>query len=395
MSQPVYLVNGARTPIGSFLGHLSSVPAPVLGSAAIKAVLERSGLSGDAINEVIMGCVLPAGQGQAPARQAMLKAGIPNSKGAMTINKVCGSGLKSIMLGCAEIMTGDTDLVVAGGMESMSQAPYYMPKDIRTGVRMGHQTLQDSMLFDGLWDPYNDFHMGVAAELCVEKYHFSREAQDEFATLSYQRSQESIKAGYFKNEIVPVSVPQRKGDPVLVDTDEDPFKSDFSKIGTLRPSFKKDGGTITAGNASSISDGAAALVVASEKAVNQYGLKPMARILGSATFSQDPAWFTTAPVGAIRKVLEKLSLSPEDIDLYEINEAFAVVTLATMTDLNLPVEKVNVRGGAISLGHPIGASGARLMVTLLHALRDRDQKLGLATLCIGGGEAVAMVVERC
>jgi acetyl-CoA C-acetyltransferase len=395
VSKAVYLVNGVRTPIGSFLGKLSTVPAPVLGSIALKEVLNRSGVAPDVVDEVIMGCVLAAAQGQAPARQAMIKAGIPTHVGAMTINKVCGSGLKAVMLARAEILTGDADLVLAGGMESMSQTPYYVPKEIRTGTRMGHQTMLDAMLYDGLWDPYNDFHMGNAAEQCVQKYQFTREAQDEYATRSYQRALDTIESGGFKAEIAPVPVPQRKGDPVMISEDEEPFKSDLAKLSSLRPAFQRDGGTVTAGNASTINDGAAALLVASEEAVQKFNLKPMAKILGTATFSQDPAWFTTAPVGAIQKVLDKLNLSTNDIDLYEINEAFAVVAMAAIHDLNLPIDKVNVRGGAISLGHPIGSSGARLMVTLLHALKDQHKQRGLATLCIGGGEAVAVVVERC
>ena len=394
MSTPIYLVSAARTPIGSFLGQFAALPAHQLGSVAISAVLQRAGLAPELVSEVIMGCVLPAGQGQAPARQAMIKAGIPNSAGAMTINKVCGSGLKAVMLAAAEIQCQDQEIIVAGGMESMSQAPYYQ-KDLRTGARMGHQQLLDGMIYDGLWDPYNDFHMGNAAELCVEKYRFTREAQDDYAKTSYERALGTIQAGLFKEEVAPVSVPQRKGDPLVIDTDEQPFKGDTGKLASLKAAFKKEGGTVTAGNASSINDGAAALIVASETAVKRHNLTPVARIVGSATHSQDPAWFTTAPVGAIQKVLAKLNLTANDIDLFEINEAFAVVVMAAMQELNLPLEKVNVHGGAISLGHPIGASGARTLVTLLHALKERQKRLGLVTLCIGGGEAVAMVVERC
>jgi acetyl-CoA C-acetyltransferase len=394
VSTPIYLVSAARTPIGSFLGQFAALPAHQLGSVAISAVLQRAGLAPELVSEVIMGCVLPAGQGQAPARQAMIKAGIPNSAGAMTINKVCGSGLKAVMLAAAEIQCQDQEIIVAGGMESMSQAPYYQ-KDLRTGARMGHQQLLDGMIYDGLWDPYNDFHMGNAAELCVEKYRFTREAQDDYAKTSYERALGTIQAGLFKEEVAPVSVPQRKGDPLVIDTDEQPFKGDTGKLASLKAAFKKEGGTVTAGNASSINDGAAALIVASETAVKRHNLTPVARIVGSATHSQDPAWFTTAPVGAIQKVLAKLNLTANDIDLFEINEAFAVVVMAAMQELNLPLEKVNVHGGAISLGHPIGASGARTLVTLLHALKERQKRLGLVTLCIGGGEAVAMVVERC
>lgn len=394
MNQPVYIVGAARTPIGSYLGQFGSIPAPALGSVAIKAALDRAGVQPETVNEVIMGCVLPAGQGQAPARQAMIKAGVPTSVGAITINKVCGSGLKSVMMATSEIQTGEADIVVAGGMESMSQAPYYS-KEMRTGSRMGHVNLLDGMIYDGLWDPYNDFHMGNAAEMCVAKYEFTREAQDEFATGSYKRSLESISAGGFKDEIVPVPVPQRKGEPQLVDSDEQPLKGDITKLASLRPAFQKDGGTVTAGNASSLNDGAAAVVVASEAAVKRHQLKPLAKILGSATHSQDPAWYTTAPVGAIQKVLKKLNLSVDDIDLFEVNEAFAVVPMAAIKELGLPPERVNVRGGAISLGHPIGASGARLLVTLIYALKQMNKKRGLVTLCIGGGEAVAVVVECC
>lgn len=387
----VFIVAGARTPIGSFLGSLSSLSASELGATAIQGVLKRSGVKPEAINEVIMGCVLPAGVGQAPARQAARKAGIPDSVGAMTINKVCGSGLKAVMLGSAYIKSGEAEVVLAGGMESMSNAPYYV-KNMRTGSKMGNQELVDSMIADGLWDPYDNVHMGNCAEKCVSKYNFSREAQDEFAATSYTRSQAAIKDGLFKPEIEPVSIPQRKGDPLVVDTDEEPGRGKIDKLKDLRPAFDK-AGSVTAGNASSINDGAAALVLASEKAVKDQGLKPVAKILGYATHSQEPVWFTTAPVGAIEKVLKELSLSVNDIDLFEINEAFAAVTMAAEHDLKIPREKINVRGGAVSLGHPIGASGARILVTLLHALKDTGKKRGLATLCIGGGEAVALVVE--
>ncbi|MBY0402933.1 MAG: thiolase family protein [Cyanobacteria bacterium] len=394
MTESVYLINGARTPIGSFLGQFQSISAPILGSLAIQATLEKSGVAANQINEVIMGCVLPAGQGQAPARQAMIKAGIPTHVGATTINKVCGSGLKAVMYAANQVRCEQSDFIVAGGMESMSQAPFYQ-KEIRSGNKMGHVSLLDGMILDGLWDPYNNFHMGNAAEMCVQKYQFSREAQDEYASQSYKRALDTLSASGFKEEIVAVPVPQRKGDPLLVDGDEQPLKGDISKLSTLRPAFQKEGGTITAGNASSINDGAAAVLVASESAVKAHHLNPMAKILGYATFSQDPAWFTTAPVGAIQKVLKNLNLSLDDIDLFEINEAFAVVVMAAQEELKIPLEKINVRGGAIALGHPIGASGARILVTLLHSLKHLDKKLGLATLCIGGGEAVAMVVERC
>ena len=389
--EPVYIVAGARTPIGSFLGSLSALSASELGSVALQGVLKRSGVEAGAVNEVIMGCVLPAAVGQAPARQAMRKAGIPDNVGAMTINKVCGSGLKAVMIGSGYIKAGEADLVLAGGMESMSNAPYYV-RGMRGGVKMGNQELLDSMIFDGLWDPYDNVHMGNCAEKCVAKYHFTREDQDAFAATSYQRSQDAVKKGLFKTEIEPVAIPQRKGDPVMVDTDEEPGRGKIDKLKELRPAFDKNG-SVTAGNASSINDGAAALLLASEKAVKQHGLKPVAKIVGYATHSQEPVWFTTAPIVAIKKVLEQTGLNKDDIDFYEINEAFAAVTMAAEKDLGLSRDKVNVRGGAVSLGHPIGASGARLLVTLLQTLKDEKKKRGLVSLCIGGGEAVALVVE--
>lgn len=387
----VFIVSGARTPIGSFLGELSGLTAPDLGSVAIQGVLKRSGLPQDAIDEVIMGCVLSAGIGQAPARQALRKAGLPDSTGALTINKVCGSGMKAVMLAASEIKAGDYDVVIAGGMESMSQVPFYA-KGMRTGVKMGNQSLLDGMIYDGLWDPYNDIHMGNCAEQCVTKYEFTREAQDAFAQQSYERARKAVESGVFQAEIEPVAVPQRKGEPKLVTQDEEPFKGDPAKLGGLRPAFEKTG-SITAGNASTINDGAAALLLASADAVARHNLKPMARILGSATHSQDPMWFTTAPVYAIEKVLQKLNLAIADIDLFEVNEAFAAVAMAALQSLNIPSDKLNIHGGAVALGHPIGCSGARLLVTLLHALKARGQKRGLASLCIGGGEATAMVVE--
>lgn len=387
----IYIVEGARTPIGSFLGSLASMTAPDLGSVAIQGVLKRSGIPPEAIDEVILGCVLPAAIGQAPARQAMRKAGIPDMAGALTINKVCGSGMKAVMLAAAEILAGDYELIIAGGMESMSQAPYYV-KGMRQGAKMGNQQLIDGMIHDGLWDPYSDLHMGSCAEQCATQYMLTREAQDFYAKQSYERAREAISSGAFKREIEPVSIPQKKGDPVLIDSDEEPLKGDPEKLAGLRAAFDK-AGTITAGNASSINDGAAALLLASADAVQKYSLKPVAKILGSATHSQDPAWFTTAPIGAINKVLGKLKMQVGDIDLFEVNEAFAAVALVTQQDLNIPMEKLNVRGGAVALGHPIGASGARLLVTLIHALQDLGKRRGLASLCIGGGEATAMVVE--
>jgi acetyl-CoA C-acetyltransferase len=389
----VYIVNGARTPIGSFLGTLSDIPAPDLGAAAIKATMERASLAPEMVNEVYMGCVVTAGVGQAPARQAMIKAGLPTFIGATTVGKVCGSGMKAVMLGRNEIMTGEANVVIAGGMESMSQAPHLL-KTLRKGKKMGHQELLDAMILDGLWDPYNDIHMGNCAEQCVTQYQFTREEQDEFARTSYKRSLESIDKGYFHDEIVPVPVPTRKkGESVLVSTDEEPGRVDVSKMETLSPAFEKTG-SITAGNASSINDGAAALALASEAAVKKHGLKPMARIVASSTHSQDPVWFTTAPVYAMQKALDKAGMKADDIDLWEINEAFAAVVLAAVRELKLDVSKINVRGGAISLGHPIGASGSRILVTLLYALQSLNKRYGMASLCIGGGEATAMIVEN-
>jgi acetyl-CoA C-acetyltransferase len=386
------ILSAARTPIGSFLGSLSAIPAPRLGAVAIKAVLERAGITGDKVNQVIMGNVLSAGEGQAPARQASIFAGIPHAAGATTINKVCGSGMQSINLAKNAILSGESECVVAGGMENMSLTPYLI-QDARTGFRMGEKKMIDSMVHDGLWDVYNNFHMGNAAELCVKEYHFTREEQDRFAKQSFERAQAAIKSGSFKKEIAPVSVPQRKGDALLVDTDEGPAKVDFAKMATLKPVFEKDG-TVTAANASTINDGAAALVVASEDFAKRNGIKPLARIISCAIHSQAPEWFTTAPVEAVKKALAKANMKPSDIDLWEVNEAFAMVALAAIKGLEIPEEKLNVNGGAISLGHPIGASGARVVVTLLHALEQRGLKRGLATLCIGGGEGIAMIVER-
>lgn len=387
----IFIVDGARTPIGSFMGELSAVPAPELGATAIRGVLKRTGVDPAAIDEVIMGCVLPAGVGQAPARQAMRKAGIPDATGALTLNKVCGSGMKAVMVARSEIAAGDYELVIAGGMESMSLAPHYV-KSLRAGAKMGHQQLLDGMIYDGLWDPYDDLHMGNCAEQCVAKYNLSREEQDAFARRSYERARQAVGSGAFKAEIEPVSIPQRKGDPKVVDTDEEPFKGDPDKLGGLRPAFEKTG-TITAGNASTINDGAAALLLASQAAVQKHGLKPRARIVASATHSQEPVWFTTAPVGAMQKVLARAGMTVADIDLFEVNEAFAAVAMVAQRELDIPDHKFNVRGGAVAIGHPIGASGARLLVTLMQALADAGQKRGLASLCIGGGEAVAMIIE--
>ena len=389
---PVYIVSAARTPIGAFLGSLASVTAPNLGAAAIQGALSRAKLAPELIEEVFMGNVLSAGIGQAPARQALKYAGLPDTVPATTVSKVCGSGLQAVVFGAKTIALGDADLVVAGGMESMSNVPYYAP-GARSGLRMGNATLIDGMIHDGLWDPYSNQHMGSCGDLCAKEYKFSREAQDEFAKESFRRALAAQKEGLFDAEIEAVKVPQRKGDPILVKLDEGPAKGDPSKLGSLKPAFTKDG-TITAANASSINDGASALVLASEKAVKQHGLTPLARISGYANAAQAPEWFTTAPAKAIEAVNRKLGLKNDQIDLYEINEAFAVVALACAQIGGLDLHKVNVRGGAVALGHPIGASGARILTTLVHAMKDRNAKRGLATLCIGGGEAIALVVER-
>jgi len=388
---PVYIVSAARTPIGSYLGTLAGVSAPRLGATAIRAAIERSGLTADDIGEVFMGNVLSAGIGQAPARQAAIYGGIPAQVPATTVSKVCGSGLQAVVFGAKTILLGDAQVVIAGGMESMSNVPYYL-REARTGYRMGDGKIVDGMIFDGLWDPYNDFHMGNAGELCATEYGLSRDAQDAFAEESYRRALDATQSGKFSAEIAAVSVPQRKGDPLPVSTDEEPGRGDPSKFGKLKPAFSKDG-TITAANASSINDGAAALVLASEQIVKERKLTPLARIVGYGGAAQAPEWFTTAPAAAIAVTLNKLGLSPNDIDLWEINEAFACVPMVCAKLAGLDLERVNVRGGAVALGHPIGASGARILTTLLYALRDRKVRRGLATLCIGGGEAVAVVVE--
>ncbi len=391
-SQSVYIVGAARTPIGSYLGSLSSCKAPELGSVSIQAALSRAGVAPDQVGEVYMGNVLSAGIGQAPARQAALGAGLPNTVPCTTVSKVCGSGLAAVVLGSRSIAVGANDVVVTGGMEAMSQVPYYLSK-ARTGYRMGNDTLIDGMIHDGLWDPYNDFHMGQAGELCAAEYGLTREAQDAFARQSYERALAAQKNGAFSQEIIPVAVAQRKGPPIAVDQDEEPGRGALDKFASLRPAFKRDG-TITAANASSINDGAAALVLSSEQAIEARGLKPLARIVGDGVAAQAPEWFTTAPAKAIDLTLSKLGLKVGDIDLWEINEAFSCVTMACSQLAGIDPEKVNVHGGAVALGHPIGASGARILTTLLYALSARGLKRGLATLCIGGGEAVAVVVER-
>lgn len=386
-----YIVSAARTPIGAFMGSLTDCTAPKLGSIAIKAAVERAALAPDMISEVIMGNVLTAAVGQAPARQASIGAGLPTSVPCMTINKVCGSGLKSVMLADQAIRCGDAEVVVAGGQESMTNAPYALPK-ARGGYKYGNGEIIDTLLHDGLWDVYNKYAMGVAAELCATECNITRDMQDAFTIESYKKALAAQQSGAFAAEIVPVILAGRKGD-VVVDTDEEPAKGNFEKIPTLKPAFTKDG-TVTAANASSIDDGAAAVVVASELALITHNLEPMARIVAQASFAQDPAWFTTAPIDAIRKVVAKAGLTVNDIDLFEINEAFAVVALAAQDKLGLDPAKLNVHGGAVALGHPIGASGARLLTTLLYALKRHQKKYGLVTLCIGGGEASAMIIER-
>jgi acetyl-CoA C-acetyltransferase len=387
-----YIVGAARTPIGSFGGALAGLAAPELGARALAAAVERAGVSPEAVEHVFMGNVLAAGLGQAPARQAGLGAGIPPTHGALTLNKVCGSGLMAVMLAAQAIRLGEAEVIAAGGMESMSRAPYLLPR-VRQGYRLGHAPVLDAMIHDGLWDPYHDFHMGSAAERCAREQSISREAQDAFAAESYRRAQGSIADGRFRGEIVPVAVPGRGGAPAAVDTDEEPARVDFARIGALRPSFEA-GGTITAANASTLADGAAAVVVASEDAVRRHRLAPRARVVAACAAGRPPAEFPIAPVDAVRKVLARAGLGVGDIDLFEVNEAFAVVALAAIRALDLDPARVNVHGGAIALGHPIGASGARVLVTLLAALEQRGLRRGLATLCLGGGEAVAMVVER-
>jgi len=386
----VVIVSAKRTPIGAFLGALSPLSAVQLGSAAIKAALEAGGVAATDIQEVIMGCVLPANLGQAPARQAALGAGIPIGVPATTINKMCGSGLKAVMLAADQIRAGGASIVLAGGLESMSNAPYLLPK-ARTGYRMGDGQVIDHMMKDGLQSPFDGKAMGCFADATASRYNFSRAQQDAFATESVRRAMQALQAGEFDVEVTPVTVKGRKGETVVA-RDETPGTCDVSKIATMKPAFNKDG-TVTAASSSSISDGAAALVVMSAAAAAERGLKPLARILAYASNAHEPEWFTTAPVGAIRKVLTQLNWKPHDADLYEVNEAFAVVTMAAMRDIDIDPARVNVNGGACALGHPIGATGARILTTLIHALRRRGGRRGIAALCIGGGEAVAMAVE--
>jgi acetyl-CoA C-acetyltransferase len=390
MAEDIFIVAARRTPIGAFQGALSGATAPQLGAAAVRAAVSDSRVSGDQIDEVILGCVLPAGLGQAPARQASIGAGLPHSVPVTTINKVCGSGMRSAMIGCDAIRAGSARIVVAGGFESMTNAPYLLPK-ARQGYRMGHGEILDHMFYDGLQNPYDGQMMGHFADATASKYQFTRADQDDYAAESVRRAQAACNSGAFSAEIAPVTVKGRKGDQ-LVERDEPPFNCDISKIPNLKPAFSKDG-TVTAASSSSIADGAAALVLMSESAARASGATPLARVVAYASHAHAPEWFTTAPAGAIRRVLERAGWSAADVDLYEINEAFAVVTMAAMRDVGLAHARVNVNGGACALGHPIGATGARIMTTLVHALKARGLKRGVASLCIGGGEATAIAIE--
>jgi len=390
-NDPIVIAGAARTPIGGLLGDFTTLSASELGAVAIKAALERAGVEAGNVDKVIMGCVLPAGQGQAPARQAALTAGVPTATGCTTVNKMCGSAMEAAMLAHDALIAGSSEIIVAGGMESMSNAPYLLPK-ARAGMRMGHGTVYDHMFLDGLEDAYEKGRlMGAFAEQCAERFAFTREAQDEFALRSLSRARAATEDGSFSWEIAPVTVSERKGD-VVIARDEQPEKANPEKIRTLKPAFRKDG-TVTAANSSSISDGAAALVLMRRSLAERKGLSPLAVILDHATHAQEPGWFTTAPVSAMEKLFRKVGWKAQDVDLYEINEAFAVVTMAAMKEHGLPADRVNVHGGACALGHPIGASGARIVVTLLGALRKLGRKRGVASLCIGGGEATALAIE--
>jgi acetyl-CoA C-acetyltransferase len=392
MNQEVVIVSAVRTAIGNFNGSLKNVSAVELGAAVIKGALEKAGVKPEQVDEVIMGNVLQAGIGQNPARQSQIQAGIPETSSSLTINKVCGSGMKAVHLAMQAILTGDAEIVVAGGMESMSQAPYLL-KNARDGFKMGDQKLIDSMINDGLWCAFNDYHMGITAENVAEKYEVTREQQDEFSAWSQQKAVQAIEDGKFKDEIIPVVIPQRKGDPIVFDTDEFPKKgSTAEKLAKLRPAFKKDG-TVTAGNASGINDGAAALVVMSKQKAEELGLEPLVTIKATANAGVDPSIMGIGPVPAVKKALEKAAISLEDIELIEANEAFASQALAVGKELGFKNEILNVNGGAVALGHPIGASGARILVTLIHEMKRRNAKKGLATLCIGGGQGVATIVE--
>ncbi|HET8552172.1 MAG TPA: acetyl-CoA C-acyltransferase [Gammaproteobacteria bacterium] len=388
---PIVVVSARRTPIGAFQGVLAPLSTTEIAAEAIKAALADSKVAGEDVGEVLMGCVLPAGLGQAPARQAALKAGLPISTGATTLNKVCGSGMKAIMFGHDMIAAGSAEVIVAGGMESMSNAPYLLPK-ARQGYRMGHQRVLDHMFYDGLQNPADGEMMGNFGELCADKYGFTREDQDEFAIESTKRARAANENGAFDDEITPVTVKTRKSEDT-VDKDEEPFKLDIAKIPKLKPAFRREGGTVTAASSSSISDGAAAVVLMRASEAEKRGLTPLARIVAHGGFAHEPEWFTTAPIGAVKKLQDKLGWAPDNVDLYEINEAFAAVAMAAMHDLKLDRDQLNVNGGACALGHPIGCSGARILVTLIHALRARGGKRGIASLCLGGGEATAIAVE--
>ena len=386
------IVSAVRTPMGGFNGIFSSVPATKLGSVAIAGALQRVRVSPESVDGVYMGCVLSAGLGQAPARQASIGAGIPQSVGAVTVNKVCGSSIQTVIMASHAVALGEAKIVVAGGMENMTRAPYLL-ENARQGYKLGHKELVDSLIKDGLWDVYNNFHMGDGGELCASKYQLTRQQVDDFALESYRRARESLASGTFKREIVPVEVPQRKGPPVMVSDDEEPTRADLRKMRDLKPAFQEDG-ILTVGNSPSCNDGAAALIVMAEGEAARLGLTPMARIVGYAGAALAPEWFTIAPIEAIKRVLKTTGLTIGDIDLFEINEAFSAVSLAINRELGLDDKKVNVNGGAVALGHPIGATGARILTTLLHAMEARGARRGLASLCIGGGEALAMIVER-
>ena len=388
----VVILSAARTPIGRFMGGLAPVPAPRLGSVAIAEAVRRAQVPPQRVDEVYMGNILSAGLGQAPARQASLYAGLPNTVPATTLNKMCGSGLKAVMLGAQAIIAGDADIIVAGGMENMSAAPYLLDR-ARAGYRLGHATLVDSMIKDGLWDVYNDMHMGNCAELLVREHRISREEQDAFARRSYTRALAAIESGHFRREIVPVEVSGDHGAARVVTEDEEPRRFDPERLATLRPVFE-DGGTVTVANASSISDGAAAVVIAAAEAAQGLGARPLARIVGQAVTATAPEWFTIAPAAAIKRLLEKVGWTRDTVDLYEINEAYAAVVIAVARNVGLDMERVNVHGGAVALGHPLGASGARILTTLLHALQERNARRGIAAVCLGGGEAVSLAIER-
>lgn len=388
----IVILGAARTPIGAFLGQLATLPAPRLGACAIRGALDRAGIATEHVEQVVMGNVLQAGVGQAPARQAGIHAGVPVTAGALTVHKVCASGLKAVLIAANDIRCGEYGLAVGGGMESMSLAPYLLPKG-RTGYRLGHGEVLDHVVYDGLWDPYGDQHMGSCAETCARHYQFSREQQDEFARGSYERARRAISSGAFDAEIVAVEVPGHRGAATTVARDEEPFKADLDRMAKLRPAFERDG-TVTAANSSKINDGAAAVVLASAARAAELEARPVARIIASATASQEPEWFTTAPVGAIRAVLERAGMTLDQVDRFEINEAFAVVAMAAIRELGLDPAKVNPDGGAVALGHPIGASGARILTTLLAGLERDGGRIGCAAICNGGGEAVAVLVER-